>query len=126
MNNSSIPVAGRCPTDDESRPLTLREDGILHAWWHPSAVVTVDDARAALDASLLNPGTRRILLSMKGVAFTNAARRAFCDEEGITAIALVGEDPVDRVVAAFADNAAHPAQFFTSERDAIDWLETFV
>jgi len=103
----------------------LREDGVLHVWWRPSTVATIEDARATLDASLLNPGTRRILMSMTAVAFTNAARRAFCDEEGITAIALVGEDPVDRVVAAFADNAAHPAQFFTSEGEALDWLETF-
>ncbi|MHA7154459.1 DUF7793 family protein [Arthrobacter sp. TMN-50] len=126
MNNSSPTFTERCAVVDETQRLTLREDGILHVWWHPSTVVTVGEARAALDASLLNPGTRRILMSMTAVTFTNAARRAFCDEEGISAIALVGEDPVDRVVAAFADNAAHPARFFTSERDAIDWLETFV
>lgn len=125
MNTSSPSVADRSPVGAATRQLRLREDGVLHVWWRPSTVATVDDARATLDASLLNPGTRRILMSMTAVAFTNAARRAFCDEEGITAIALVGEDPVDRVVAAFADNAAHPAQFFTSEHDALAWLETF-
>ena len=125
MNTPCITTAERRPETDENQRLALREDGILHVWWRPSTVVTVDGARATLDASLLNPGSRRILMSMTAVAFTNAARRAICAEQGITAIALVGEDPVDRVVAAFADNAAHPAQFFTSEAAAVDWLETF-
>lgn len=125
MNISSLNLTERRAVGAETRRLTLREDGILHVWWQPSTVVTIDDARTTLDASLLNPGTRRILMSMTAVSFTNAARRAICEEEGIAAIALVGEDPVDRVVAAFADNAGHPAQFFTSERDAIDWLENF-
>ncbi|MHA7140085.1 DUF7793 family protein [Arthrobacter sp. Sr33] len=126
MNTSCITTTTeRHPDAGETQRLTLREDGILHVWWRPSTVVSVDDARVTLDASLLNPGSRRILMRMTAVTFTNAARRAICTEQGITAIALLGEDPVDRVVAAFADNAAHPAQFFTSEDAAVDWLDTF-
>lgn len=125
MNNHHIDDVARHSTGGESQRLALRENGILHVQWRPSTVVTVDQARATLNASLLNQGARRILMSMTAVAFTSAARRVICDEEDITAIALVGDGPVDRVVAAFADNEAHPAQFFTSEDDAIDWLGTF-
>lgn len=125
MNIQRINYDTRHSPADEAQRLALREDGILHVQWRPATVVTVDQARATLDASLLHQGARRILMSMTAVAFTSAARRAICDEEDITAIALVGDGPVDRVVAAFADNQAHPAQFFTSEDDAIDWLRTF-
>ncbi|WP_026553203.1 hypothetical protein [Arthrobacter sp. H20] len=125
MDNFNIITAERGPTADERQRLAVREDGILPVSWSPPTTVTADDARTALAASLLTSGTRRILISMRAVAFTTAARRALCDEQGIAAIALVGEGPVDRVVAAFADNAEHPAQFFTSEVEAIDWLETF-
>lgn len=125
MNIQRINYDTRHSPADEAQRLALREDGILHVQWRPATVVTVDQARATLDASLLHQGARRILMSMTAVAFTSAARRAICEEEDITAIALVGDGPVDRVVAAFADNQAHPAQFFTSEDDAIDWLRTF-
>lgn len=125
MKNHYINDVARHSTADETQCLALREDGILHVQWRPATVVTVDQARATLDATLLNQGARRILMSMTAVAFTSAARRVICNEEDITAIALVGDGPVDRVVAAFADNEAHPAQFFTSEVDAIDWLGTF-
>lgn len=125
MNNHHINDAARHSTADDAQRLALREDGILHVQWQPATVVTVEQARATLDASLLNQGARRILMSMTAVAFTSAARRVICDEEDIAAIALVGDGPVDRVVAAFADTEAHPAQFFTSEDDAIDWLGTF-
>ncbi len=125
MNNHRINDGGRHSTADKTQRLALREDGILHVQWRPDTVVTVDQARATLDASGLNQGPRRILMSMTSVAFTSAARRAICEDEDITAIALVGDGPVDRVVAAFADSQAHPGQFFTSEDDEINWLGTF-
>ena len=44
-----------------------------------------------------------------------------------SAIALVGETPVDRLLAAFALNhgdAPTPARYFADEREAIAWLLT--
>ena len=125
MDTPSFTPGVHLPITDETQYLATREDGILHVRWQPSTVVSVDQARATLDAVLPLLGARRILMSMTAVTFSSGARRAICDEQGITAIALVGEGPVDRVVAAFADNASHPAQFFTSEPLAVEWLETF-
>ncbi|NKX53312.1 DUF7793 family protein [Arthrobacter mobilis] len=87
----------------------------------------VAEAAAARFGELAGPAPRPAILDVTGVAsISREARSVLCRMAGAAAIALLGESPVDRVIANFmlgADPLPCPAGFFTSESLALAWLE---
>jgi hypothetical protein len=73
-------------------------------------------------------GDRRaaVVLHLTGVAsVSRTARATFAAIDGVSAWALVGESPVDRLLGHFLLGAEFPsarAEYFTSDREALDWL----
>lgn len=67
-----------------------------------------------------------VLLVITGVVGVSVeARQVYAGSIAASAFALVGESPVDRVIAHYllrSKTETIPAQFFTSEAEAIDWL----
>jgi len=73
-------------------------------------------------------GDRRIavVLELTGVRSVNrAARAAYAAIPSVSAWAILGESPVDRLLGHFllgGEFCSVPAQYFTAENDALDWL----
>lgn len=67
-----------------------------------------------------------VMLVITGVVGVSVeARQVYASSIAASAFALVGESPVDRVIAHYllrSKTETIPAQFFTSEAEAIDWL----
>ncbi len=116
--------------DDRDEPFRLEEgqDGIVRLAWERDLRITGDMARQAMVAvDKLNSGRHRPLLVY--MAHTNAldreAREHFATECSPSAVALLGETPVDRLLATFIlgyGGAPAPTKYFTEESDAIGWL----
>jgi hypothetical protein len=73
-------------------------------------------------------GDRRVavVLELTGVRSVNrAARAAYAAIPSVSAWAILGESPVDRLLGHFllgGEFCSVPAQYFTAENDALDWL----
>ena len=116
--------------DDRERPFRLDEgqDGIVRLVWERDLRITGDMAKHAMIAvDDLNGSRRRPLLVY--MARTNAlerkAREHFAEKCSTSAIALLGETPVDRLLATFIlghGRAPAPTRYFTEESEAIAWL----
>ena len=67
-----------------------------------------------------------VMLVITGVVGVSVeARQVYAGSIAASAFALVGESPVDRVIAHYllrSKTETIPAQFFTSEAEAIEWL----
>jgi hypothetical protein len=106
----------------------LAEDGIVEVTLPPNTVVRSPEARAAAAAVRALADGRRLplLLTVTGVlSVTNDARLAYSNSMAVSVCALLGESPVDRVIAHYLLRVkpdSLPAQFFTSEAEARDWL----
>lgn len=101
-------------------------EGVIESIWRPGPVVDVDDARdATVAAERIGDGTPLPILSeMTDVEMTLAARHAFARTAAVSAIAVLGSSPVDRVMAAaMSRHTRYPHEFFTSRPDAMAWLE---
>ncbi|WP_427133701.1 hypothetical protein [Pseudarthrobacter sp. S9] len=85
-------------------------------------------ARAAVRA-LANGRRLPVLLVITGVLGVSLeARQVYAGSIAAAAFALVGESPVDRVIAHYllrSKTETIPAQFFTSESDAVEWLRQY-
>lgn len=112
----------------EQITVDLSEDGIVEVTLPPNTVVRSPEAQAAAAAVRAFADGRRLplLLTVTGVlSVTNDARLAYTDSMFVSACALLGESPVDRVIAHYllrARSDSVPARFFTSEAEARDWL----
>lgn len=113
--------AGRITVD-------LAEDGIVEVTLPPNTAVRSPEAQAAAAAVRMIMDGRRLplLLRLTGVlSVTDEARRSYTNAAAISACALLGESPVDRVIAHFLlreKPVSIPGRFFTSEAEARDWL----
>ena len=73
-------------------------------------------------------GDRRVavVLELTGVRSVNrAARAAYAAIPSVSAWAILGESPVDRLLGHFllgGEFSSVPARYFTAENDALDWL----
>jgi hypothetical protein len=103
--------------------------------WDPGAEVTLDDARQTMAAYLkINKGKRRPLLvdtkTMKSLA--REARKYYAGEEAASvacAVAIIVGTPVSRVLGNFyigLSNPRLPSRLFTSEDEALKWLQTYL
>ncbi|MFD1211750.1 STAS/SEC14 domain-containing protein [Arthrobacter sp. GCM10027362] len=85
------------------------------------------EAAAARFGELVSAGPRAVIMTVTGVAsITREARAVLAGVAGISALAVLGESPVDRVIANFVLGAGplpYPSGFFSSESRALAWLE---
>lgn len=110
----------------------MTDAGIIEVTLPANQVISGRQACAARSAvrSLAHGQMRPVLLVITGVLGVSVeARQAYVSSEEPAAFALVGESPVDRVIAHYLlrwATEATPAKFFTSERDAVRWLGQYV
>ena len=103
-------------------------DGIVRLTWDRDLRVTAAMAKQAMVAvDDVNAGRPRPLLvrMARTTALDREAREQFAEKTSIAAIALLGETPVDRLLAASTVGRGvteAPARYFTDERDAVAWL----
>ena len=103
-------------------------DGIVRLTWDRDVRVTAERAKQAMAAvDDVNAGRRRPLLvrMARTTALDREAREQFGEKTSISAIALLGETPVDRLLAASTLGRVltqAPARYFTDEREAVAWL----
>ncbi len=71
-------------------------------------------------------GTARpLLLEISGVTLSNAARAAFAHAQPASAVAMLGSSVVDTVMGAALSRHDHcPHAYFTSEAEALAWLDS--
>lgn len=141
MSARTLPARDSTLPDDASEPsaedvaapadqitVDLAADGIVEVTLPPNSVVRSPEARAAAAAVRMFADGRRLplLLRVTGVlSVTDDARLTYTNSVAVSACALLGESPVDRVIAHFllrAKPGSLPGQFFTSEAEARDWL----
>lgn len=88
----------------------------------------IAEAHAARARALSVDGPRPVLLQITGVsAISREARAVFSSSRTSSAIAVLGETPVDRVIANFllgGEPPPCPTRFFTTESEAMAWLES--
>ncbi len=123
---ADAPVTGR----NGPPSVRLNGDGILEIQLPPDRELNGDDARAAGAAALRLAGGRQlpVLLVISGVpGLRGDARQNLTD--ALTAVAsafaIVGESPVDRVIAHYLlrpKSGMVPARFFTAGSEAAEWL----
>lgn len=99
--------------------------GVLQLEWNPGVHITYDLAvRAArvlegLSVGLMLP----LLVDLAGVAgLTPEARAGMNAYRGFSAVALVGDGPTGKVVAAFSQRSLTPTAYFTDRSEALHWL----
>jgi hypothetical protein len=105
--------------------LRLDPKGFLLLDWATGGTVTPAHAKAALEAVLqLTNGTPvPILIRINGNDVDPAAAALFRQTTLVSAVALVGATPVDRVIGAKMQRGRQlPHAFFTDEEHAARWL----
>lgn len=105
--------------------LQLRADGVLHLLWQPQASLEEVDIKAAMAKVNDICQGRPLLVEMTGVAtVSHGARAVFSIPSAAARIALLGSNPVDRVIASFRVPHSHPCptRFFTNKTEAVNWL----
>lgn len=106
----------------------LRDAGIIEVVLPANEEIEGPEARmAGVAVRALASGRRMpVLLVITGVVGVSVeARHVYATSIAASAFALVGESPVDRVIAHYllrSRTETIPAQFFLSEAEAIDWL----
>ena len=113
-----------------SRAIGVRmiDGGIIEVLLPANQEIEGPEARIAGDIVRTIAAGRRmpVLLVITGVVGVSIeARQVYTGSIAATAFALVGESPVDRVIAHYllrSKSETIPAQFFTSESAAVEWL----
>lgn len=101
------------------------EKGVLQLQWTPGVLITYDIAvRAARVLESLSGGrVLPLLVDLAGVAgLTPEARGGMNAYRGFSAVALIGDGPMGKVVAAFSQRSLTPTEYFTDEPEALHWL----
>ena len=122
-HDGAVPTPGALPIG-----VRLREGGIIEVELPANEEIQGPEARIAGAAVRVLANGRRVpvLLVITGVVGVSVeARHVYSTSIAASAFALVGESPVDRVIAHYllrSKTEAIPAQYFMSEAEAIDWL----
>ena len=101
------------------------EQGVLRLRWAPDVHITYEIAvRAARALEGFSGGwVLPLLVDLNGVAgLTPEARAGMNSYRGFAAVALIGDGPMAKVVAAFSQRSLTPTAYFTNEREALEWL----
>ena len=108
------------------------DGAIIEVLLPPNQEIEGPEARIAGGAVRSLAAGRRmpVLLVITGVVGVSVeARQVYSGSIAATAFALVGESPVDRVIAHYllrSRGETIPAQFFSSESAALEWLRQYV
>lgn len=112
-----------------SQPLGLVQDQIVKIVLPRDEHLDEESARI-LVAGLQASGEEKpvaVLMDLTDVAsVSRAARTVFGDVTAVAAWALLGQTPVDRILAHFilgGDFKSCPARYFRSEAEAVNWLQ---
>ncbi|MCD4851787.1 STAS/SEC14 domain-containing protein [Arthrobacter sp. AK01] len=103
---------------------------VMFLAWKPGVRIEAANARAAVEAvNRLAAGSRYpLLVTMADTAhLSRAARDVFVEPCAASRIALLGNNPVDRMLADYqlaVQEPPCPTRFFTSETEAISWLRS--
>ena len=106
----------------------MLDGGIIEVVLPANGEIAGPEARAAgaMVRALANGRRMPVLLVITGVVGVSVeARHVYSTSIAASAFALVGESPVDRVIAHYllrSKTESIPARFFTSEAEATDWL----
>jgi hypothetical protein len=106
----------------------LDPEGILHLVWKPGTVLEADDVHAAMAKvnEVADGAEYPMLIDIENTqAVTRQARSAFSVRCAASRIALLGSNPVTRVIANFAmarRTLPCPTRYFTSRNEAMYWL----
>lgn len=106
----------------------MRDGGIIEVALPANEEIAGPEARVAgaKVRALANGRRVPVLLVITGVVGVSVeARHVYSTSIAASAFALVGESPVDRVIAHYllrSRTETIPAQFFLSEAEAVDWL----
>jgi hypothetical protein len=98
---------------------------LLRLQWVPEALITYQTAvRAARVLEGLSGGrTLPLLVNLAGVAgLTPESRAGMNAYRGFSAVALIGDGAMGKVVAAFSQRALTPTAYFTDDSEALTWL----
>lgn len=112
--------------------VALANDGIVEVVLPFRSQLRPPEARAAatLTRATADGRKRPLLITVTGVLDINdGARAVSAAAETVSALALLGESPVDRVMAHFLlrlTPKSIPARFFTSEAAAREWLAGYL
>ena len=125
---------GASPADVPAEPvIDVRqiEGGIIEIVLPPNREIGGPEARAAgATVRKLADGRRvPVVLVISGVVGVSAeARQVYTGSIAASAFALVGESPVDRVIAHYllrSKSETIPAEFFISRTEALEWLRPY-
>lgn len=115
-------------SDHENFTVTDEDEGFLRVVLRPGGRITAEDGTLVRERCLaLTGGTgASVLLQVTGVeSVSRGAVRYFSEAVTITAFAILGSTPVDRVIA----HGRHglptpqcPTRYFTDEQEALAWL----
>ncbi|ASN22021.1 DUF7793 family protein [Arthrobacter sp. YN] len=101
---------------------------VMFLAWKPGVRIEAANALAAVEAvNELAAGSRYpLLVTMADTAhLSRSARDVFVEPCAASRIALLGNNPVDRMLADYqlaVQEPPCPTRFFTSETDAVAWL----
>lgn len=112
--------------DARSDPFIMERHGsFVSLRWHEGVTITLADAVRSEQVFVeLTRGTRLGLAVYvrKVVRIDREAREAIRQGDVAPRIALIGSDPVDAVIAAFAHQSATETRYFEHEEEAFAWL----
>lgn len=106
----------------------LKAEGILHLMWKPGTVLVADDVQAAMAVvnEVADGAEYPMLIDITNTqAVSRQAKAEFSVKCAASRIALLGSSPVNRVIANFAMSRRTlpcPTRFFTSPKEAMNWL----
>ena len=133
-----LPETSAAPDADEPETsaapvidVRLLECGVIEVALPPNREIEGPEARAAGATVRTLAAGRRIpvLLVISGVVGVSVeARQVYAGSIAASAFALVGESPVDRVIAHYllrSRSELIPAEFFSSRTAALEWLRPY-
>ena len=109
----------------------VAEEGHLVLLLPPGEVVTGTMAVQAAERIESMAGDRKLplMLVLSGVeSITRGARDIFSAARSLSAVAVIGVSPVDRVIANFllgGEIQPCPTRYFSRETEALSWLKRF-
>ncbi|MDQ0754085.1 hypothetical protein [Arthrobacter sp. B3I4] len=124
-------VAGAELTGAPVIDVRLLQCGVIEVALPPNREIEGPEARAAGAAvrALANGKRMAVLLVISGVVGVSVeARQVYAGSIAAAAFALVGESPVDRVIAHYllrSRTESIPAEFFSSRTAALEWLRPY-
>ena len=99
--------------------------GMLRLQWIPEVHITYKMAVGAARVLEGLSGGRilPLMVDLAGVAgLTPEARAGMNAYRGFSAVALIGDGAMGKVVAAFSQRSLTPTAYFTEESEALEWL----